>query len=188
MLPSSSPTRLLPSRIEDLSYRDLTGLVKREDESVNGVQHSGGFADIFIGYLNEEGTTSKVRRDPVKAICDRKASLAKVAIKVLRMVNDEGLTSKVKTLLIRETAAWHHLRHRNVLEFLGLAPDHGRYGCPALISPYCEKGTATKYLSANPDIDIKLSVEPLRVYSIYIKTQSYMAISNPSVKGLSPKY
>ncbi|KAF5350009.1 hypothetical protein D9756_009115 [Leucocoprinus leucothites] len=157
MLPSKSPTQVLPSRVEDLSYRDLTGLVKREDESMNGVQHSGGFADIFVGYLTEGNKTVKVRGNIAHSTSEISLS-PKVAIKVLRMVNDEGLTTKVKKLLIRETAAWHQLHHHNVLEFLGLAPDHARYGCPALISPYCERGTATKYLASHSDIDTKLSI------------------------------
>jgi hypothetical protein len=60
--------------------------------------------------------------------------------------------------LIRETAVWHYLRHKNVLEFLGLAPDLGRYGCPALISPYCERGTAKNYFEFHSDVDTKLFV------------------------------
>ncbi|KXN83009.1 Serine/threonine-protein kinase CTR1, partial [Leucoagaricus sp. SymC.cos] len=58
--------------------------------------------------------------------------------------------------LIRETTVWIRLNHENVLEFLGLTQEHGRYDCPALVSPYCDNGTVSTYLKSHSDPEISL--------------------------------
>ncbi|KAF9444065.1 kinase-like protein [Macrolepiota fuliginosa MF-IS2] len=74
------------------------------------------------------------------------------------MANDEEVVASVKKCLIEETEVWHRLNHRNILKFFGLASDLGRFGCPALISPYCNNGTVDHYLSLHTDIDIRLPI------------------------------
>ncbi|KXN87317.1 hypothetical protein AN958_08942 [Leucoagaricus sp. SymC.cos] len=122
---------------KDFLPRDLTGRIHREMDTIHP-SHAGGFADIFIGYLREEDNTS-----------------IKVAIKVLRLQSEE-VADKVSKTVSRETEIWQKLRHTNVLRFLGLTSDFGRFSYPALISPYCDNGTAPDYLKLHPEIETRL--------------------------------
>ncbi|KAF9448420.1 kinase-like protein [Macrolepiota fuliginosa MF-IS2] len=129
----------IPTQIDQLPYNDLKGHVG-QDKGVHA-NHSGGHADIFIGYLTNTNNTK-----------------VKVAIKVLRMTNDEEAVANVTKYLIRETVVWHRLNHPNILKFFGLDSSLGRFGCPALISPYCDNGTVNNYLKKHPDIDTRLYI------------------------------
>ncbi|KAJ3552602.1 hypothetical protein NP233_g12842 [Leucocoprinus birnbaumii] len=118
----------LPFDLERVGYPDLTGLVRRDD----GVPpHPGGYSDIHIGYLIE----------------------SPVAIKVLRTSGDPDRIERVKARLYSEAIVWTKLQHENVLPFLGLAQDLGRFGCPAYIFPFCNNGSITDYIhSTNPGV------------------------------------
>ncbi|KAF5356814.1 hypothetical protein D9756_006745 [Leucocoprinus leucothites] len=119
---NSSPksgSSLVPNCSEMPGYRDLTGRIRRETGSMFP-SHAGGFADIYIGYLEDDEINTKS--------------------------------------LVRETTVWQQLNHPNILPFLGLVSDFGRSGCPSLISPYCENGTAPEYLRSHTDQDTRLSL------------------------------
>ena len=47
-----------------------------------------------------------------------------------------------------ETRVWHRIDHPNVLEYLGVVLNMGKF--PALVSPYCAKGNIGGYLKENP--------------------------------------
>lgn len=67
-------------------------------------------------------------------------------------------TENFAQYLIKKAAPWQELDHPNVLKFLGLSYDYGRLGCPALITPYCEKGTMDEYLKMHPDIGTRIFI------------------------------
>lgn len=132
-LPQHSPF------VTHMPFRDLTGRVQRETEFILPAAHIGGFADIYIGHFTEDDK-----------------SRTKVAIKVLRMTKEREVVERLSRSLVRETAVWQHLQHPNILKFLGLARDSGKFCCPALISPYCDNGTANDYLKSHPDVNTRL--------------------------------
>ncbi|KXN83012.1 RGS domain-containing serine/threonine-protein kinase A [Leucoagaricus sp. SymC.cos] len=131
-----------PEDLEKQGYPNMTSLVKREGDSIYSL-HTGGHADIFAGHLIEDPSF-------------------KVAIKVLRLnkTDDPKLITQTRTYLNREAVVWHKLKHENILPFLGLANDLGRFeSCPAMISPYCERGTISDYLRSiqpTPEIRVRL--------------------------------
>jgi hypothetical protein len=107
--------------------------------------------------------------------------------------------------LNREAAVWQKLKHQNVLEFLGLASDLGRFPeCPAFIAPYCDQGTVKDYLKSHPGMEIRIAMVRCRenhtfiipdstihrckvsrmVSSTYMKLMSCMEISNQFVSSL----
>ncbi|KAF9441820.1 kinase-like protein [Macrolepiota fuliginosa MF-IS2] len=101
--------------------------------------HYGWRANIYVGWLRgDDGTRTRV------------------AIKTMRVSHEDPI--EIKRRLIIETAVWVDLDHPNILKFLGLAPDLGSYGVPALVSPYCEKGTVDDYLRLHPNTNTKLFI------------------------------
>ncbi|KAF9448421.1 kinase-like protein [Macrolepiota fuliginosa MF-IS2] len=130
----------IPYQFTFQTHQNLAGRVTHDETTVHA-DHTGGYADVFLGWLRgNDGTKTKV------------------AIKVLRVINEPEPVMKIKTYLIRETAVWVKLNHPNILKFLGLAPDHERFGVPALISPYCNNGTVYQYLGSHPNINTKLFI------------------------------
>ncbi|KAF9446320.1 kinase-like protein [Macrolepiota fuliginosa MF-IS2] len=131
----------VPSSIHDIPHQNLDGRIERVT-ALSHADHSGGYADIIIGRLkNADNTTTKV------------------AIKILRVNNDPELIEKITERLRRETVVWVGLDHPNILKFLGLAFDYDRFGCPALISPYCDEGTIDDHLKKTPiNINTRLSI------------------------------
>ncbi|KAF9442464.1 kinase-like protein [Macrolepiota fuliginosa MF-IS2] len=133
------PTRI-PTQIDQLSYNDLKGRIGF-DKTAPHANHSGDRTDVFVGYLTNTDNTK-----------------VKVAIKVLRMTNDEEAVTNLTKYLTRETVAWHRLNHPNILKFFGLDSSLGQFGCPALISPYCDNGTVNNYLKSHSDINTRLFI------------------------------
>ncbi|KAJ3575324.1 hypothetical protein NP233_g1178 [Leucocoprinus birnbaumii] len=147
----------LPLELSQESYTDLSGRIRHDR---NGdPDHCGGYSDVYIGYLTDEetGNETKVDRRLARAFQITDKNL-KVAIKVLRITNDSKNVEKVKKYVIRETVTWSEIDHENVLEFFGIADDLGRYGCPALVSPYCNKGTVSNYLTPNSSRQVRLDI------------------------------
>ncbi|KAF9442294.1 kinase-like protein [Macrolepiota fuliginosa MF-IS2] len=136
---NSSPR--VPSTVHDIPHQNLDDRIQR-DTALLHANHSGGHSDIFIGRLeNDDETTTKV------------------AIKVLRVDNKPELIEKITQRLRRETVVWVDLDHLNILKFFGLTFDYNRFGCPALISPYCDEGTIDDHLKKTPiNINTRLSI------------------------------
>ncbi|KAF9445862.1 kinase-like protein [Macrolepiota fuliginosa MF-IS2] len=112
------------------TWTDLTGRVRLEENGTSTRPVFGGYSvDVYAGYFTEDNKTR-----------------TKVAIKVLHIDKNQETIERAKTVLYRETAVWQTLNHPNVLRFLGLAPDLGMFGCPALISAFCGSGTVEQYL------------------------------------------
>ncbi|KAJ3555045.1 hypothetical protein NP233_g12297 [Leucocoprinus birnbaumii] len=123
--------------LENLDYSDLTGLVKL-DESIPS--YAGGYSDVYVGHLAPSPGW-------------------KVAIKVLRMSGEEDDAERTSRLLRREAPIWRTIKHKNVLPFLGLASGLGRFGCPAIVSLYCPKGTIADYIHlTNPSEIARVSM------------------------------
>ncbi|KAJ3566750.1 hypothetical protein NP233_g6801 [Leucocoprinus birnbaumii] len=140
----SLPGSRIANDIQGVEHRNLTGRVRLDTSSIYA-KFSGGCSDIFIGTYSSEG-----------------AGTMNVAIKVLRISNthDQENVVKIKTRLIRETTVWTTLNHPNILPFLGLDHSLGREGCPALISPFCQKGDIMAYLKTllDPSGAVKLNM------------------------------
>ncbi|KAF8583030.1 kinase-like protein [Ramaria rubella] len=95
---------------------------------------SGGFADVWMGWLGSK----------------------KVAIKITRAFSGGGMPisrTKIHKRLWREYLAWSRLRHKNVLECLGFSYNftpQSEYEIPSLISPWMGNGTVLAYLEIHP--------------------------------------
>ncbi|KAF5359887.1 hypothetical protein D9756_002940 [Leucocoprinus leucothites] len=143
---ASDPSLPPENRIESLAellkkhdYLDLAGKINHSKEIFP--KHTGGYCDVYTGHLVADPSY-------------------KVAIKVFRGTDKPGDIKTIERWLNREAVVWHKLKHENVLSFLGLAPDLGRFeACPALISPYCTNGTVGDYVqNSNPPIETRLSL------------------------------
>lgn len=49
-----------------------------------------------------------------------------------------------------EVVAWHRLRHSNIAQLYGVAQSPNSI---AMVSPWCNNGTLTRYLEMNPEVD-----------------------------------
>ncbi|KAJ7028054.1 kinase-like domain-containing protein [Mycena alexandri] len=100
----------------------------------NHVVKSGGFSNVYRGrYTNADGEVE-------------------IALKVLRIFDDQ--TAESRRLLYekfnKEALLWHHMKHPNVVPFLGVDsttfPSPGR----AMVSPWMVQGSVLKYV-ADPE-------------------------------------
>ncbi|KDQ16246.1 hypothetical protein BOTBODRAFT_107433, partial [Botryobasidium botryosum FD-172 SS1] len=97
---------------------------------------SGGFGDCWEGkFLGQHLVAMKTPRGDIR----------------------EDQAERVKERVDREVKVWKDLRHRNVLQFIGLcAMDSTVY----MLSPWMENGNAIEYLQKNPDVDcVKLALQ-----------------------------
>ncbi|OAX38704.1 kinase-like protein [Rhizopogon vinicolor AM-OR11-026] len=111
---------------------DLT----EEVEKVGDAPVSGGsFADVWKGVWTNPHSGAQP-----------------VALKYLRQYMH--MTSEVKEkLLLRlksEVVAWHRLRHSNIAQLYGVIQSPNSI---AMVSPWCNNGTLTRYLGVNPEVD-----------------------------------
>ncbi|KIJ10900.1 hypothetical protein PAXINDRAFT_101849, partial [Paxillus involutus ATCC 200175] len=89
---------------------------------------SGGFSDVYKCVLDKPGEPRAV-----------------VAVKALRIGTSDANALQARGKKLRgEVHIWIRLDHRNVLKLYGIAD--GFAFLPALVSPWVEKGTLTKYL------------------------------------------
>ncbi|KAG9082157.1 hypothetical protein FRC06_005195, partial [Ceratobasidium sp. 370] len=91
--------------------------------------YSGGFGEIYSGYMITGGT--------------------KVAVKCARHhIQDDQNEHNMRAT--REIHAWAKCDHENVLELFGLVQHRGKL---AVVSPWMENGNLRQYLSKKPDVD-----------------------------------
>ncbi|KIJ09439.1 hypothetical protein PAXINDRAFT_17461 [Paxillus involutus ATCC 200175] len=89
---------------------------------------TGGFSDIHKCVLDKPGEPK-----------------AAVAVKALRLGNNDPTALQTRGKKLRaEVHIWIRLDHPNVLKLCGMADGFARL--PALVSPWVENGTLTKYL------------------------------------------
>ncbi|THU99271.1 kinase-like protein [Dendrothele bispora CBS 962.96] len=104
---------------------DLTDSVRLDDTRPHAF---GGFADIWLGwYTCSTGKTEKV------------------AIKRLRIRNQEGETNRLARYLGKELRVWKRLNHPNILPLYGLTSELG--SLPAMVCPWQEHGNLTRHLA-----------------------------------------
>ncbi|KAF4569714.1 hypothetical protein EYR40_008693 [Pleurotus pulmonarius] len=81
-----------------------------------------------------------------------------VALKRMRVfeTDTEAAQSKIRQKFCREALVWQHLKHPNVLPFIGIDPENFESLC--IVSPWMENGTALSYLKLNGynDVDLML--------------------------------
>ncbi|KAG1764885.1 kinase-like domain-containing protein [Suillus placidus] len=109
-----------------------------EVEKVGNAPVSGGsFADVWKGiWTNSHNGTRPV------------------ALKYLRQYMHMTDENKEKLMLVRrlksEVVAWHRLHHSNIAQLYGVAQFPNSI---AMVSPWCDNGTLTRYLEMNPEAD-----------------------------------
>jgi serine/threonine protein kinase len=107
-----------------------------EVEKVGNAPVSGGsFADVWKGiWTNSHNGTQPV------------------ALKYLRqyMHMTDEIKEKLMLRLKSEVVAWHRLRHSNIAQLYGVAQSPNSI---AMVSPWCNNGTLTRYLELNPEAD-----------------------------------
>ncbi|KAH8795204.1 kinase-like domain-containing protein [Flagelloscypha sp. PMI_526] len=98
----------------------------------NGAIGGGGYSDTFRGTLGE------------KVVC----------LKVLRLFVSSGPAERKKSLqvFLDEAIIWRHLRHPNVLPFLGISQDAFAHGT-CFVSSFMAKGDLMQFLAQNPEHD-----------------------------------
>jgi hypothetical protein len=94
----------------------------------------GGFANIYRGrYTNTAGHEMQV------------------ALKVLKVFEDQSdeLRQKMLEKFSKEAPVWRYLKHKNIVEFLGV--DSTTFPSPAyaMVSPWMEQGSVLKYVLSN---------------------------------------
>ncbi|KAG8976949.1 hypothetical protein FRB90_008993, partial [Tulasnella sp. 427] len=98
--------------------------------------------------LRSNGTYGDVYRGEWVPAGKRKST--PVAIKLLRPTNlNPNETSRFERRVKRETVIWKAAQHDNILPFLGYQISEKG---PALISPWCEHGSLSTYLSRHPEL------------------------------------
>ncbi|KIM82292.1 hypothetical protein PILCRDRAFT_820676 [Piloderma croceum F 1598] len=135
--------------------RDLTGSVKFQDRQAAA---QGGFGDVYVGVWQKSESHS-----------------VKVAIKVLRMLSqDEDEKVRKDKRLRRELKIWQRLDHVNILPLYGIISDFGPYST-AMVCPWEDNGTLTKYLESESNISI---MERFRILSEVASGLSYLHSCN----------
>jgi len=74
---------------------------------------------------------------------------SEVAVKVLKGPEDPGTRRR----LLRETAVWSLVYHRNITPFLGISFDFDRPCTPCLVSPFYRHGNLKCYIKKQPNAD-----------------------------------
>ncbi|KAG9076570.1 hypothetical protein FS749_011607, partial [Ceratobasidium sp. UAMH 11750] len=92
--------------------------------------YSGGFGEIYSGYMKAGGT--------------------RVAVKCPRHHVEDDQNDHNMRLIAREIHAWAKCDHENVLELLGLCQHRGKL---AVVLPWMENGNLKQYLGKHPDVD-----------------------------------
>ncbi|KAE9397273.1 kinase-like protein [Gymnopus androsaceus JB14] len=109
----------------------LTGLVRESQNAVGG----GGFADIWIGRLDEQ----------------------RVCIKVLRFFQQGTDRKTLLKMLSKEVLLWRQLNHPNILPFLGINTElFSPSFC--IVSPWMSNGDIMSY-ARNSSLDLSTKLE-----------------------------
>ncbi|KAG9097249.1 GTP-binding protein Rho1 [Ceratobasidium sp. UAMH 11750] len=130
---ASSPSkRSITDVIQALAARGCPDITHRlaADRFSEHPLYSGGFGEIYSGYLTAGGT--------------------KVAVKCARHHIEDVQNDHNMRLIAREIHAWAKCDHENVLELFGLTQHRGKL---AVVSPWMENGNLRQYLTKNPDAD-----------------------------------
>lgn len=75
-----------------------------------------------------------------------------VAVKFLRGAQTVSGQNRGERSFHRELIAWRHLKHPNILPFLGVVCVDNKY--LGMVSPYMPNGSAPKYIAKNPDANV----------------------------------
>lgn len=128
-----------PSKV-DISPHNLTDLLYNIPITATV---SGGFADIRRCTLKRDGKTIQV------------------AVKSIRRQGDVP-AQKVCKGYLRELKIWARLMQENILPLLGVARHlYAVSGCDALVCPWMENGTLSKYLSTYPKMELRQRLQLL---------------------------
>ncbi|EJD08224.1 kinase-like protein [Fomitiporia mediterranea MF3/22] len=127
----STPPDLLESTLARIKHLDITDHLSY-DKSAHPFS-GGSYGDIRIGTYDHP---------------DR--GKLKVAVKCLRVFHTQ--TPETLKLLKREVQIWSSLDHPNVLPLLGYILEENDF--PTLVSEFMENGTALRYVSQHPEIDV----------------------------------
>lgn len=104
---------------------------------------SGGFADIRKCMLKRDGKTTQV------------------AVKSIRPQGDVP-AQKLCEGYLRELEIWARLMQENIVPLLGVARNlYSVSGCDALVCPWMENGTLSKYLSGHPTMELRQKLKLL---------------------------
>ncbi|KAH7912184.1 kinase-like domain-containing protein [Hygrophoropsis aurantiaca] len=110
---------------------DLTEKITRKE---TWASHTGGFADVWQGILNNGDSRQ-----------------TNVAIKALRpQAENEKERKKKNKRLRRELKAWRGLDHPNIVPLLGVATGFGPY--TAMVCPWMENGTLGSYIESHANL------------------------------------
>ena len=106
---------------------------------------SGGFADVWEGV---HGNTKVCIKCPRITVRDRQ-DIEKVndlhGTPIPRLLN---LTCVGTQAFYKEATVWKHLRHQNIVSFIGVTQDPLQF-----VSEWMPNGTLTQYLSENPGVN-----------------------------------
>ncbi|KAG8717056.1 hypothetical protein FRC08_008262 [Ceratobasidium sp. 394] len=129
---SSSGKQSITDVIQALAVRGCPDITHRlaADRFSEYPLYSGGFGEIYSGYMASGGT--------------------KVAVKCARHHIQDDQNDHNMRLIAREIHAWAKCDHENVLELFGLTQHRGKL---AVVSPWMENGNLRQYLTKNPDVD-----------------------------------
>lgn len=144
--------QVLRTILAKLKHLDLTGKIRFESAVM---KTHGGYADVFIGYVDsefEESGEVKVAVKRLRIHIQGDSDFAKVPSFAFSYARARPKLLYLPQSLSKEIRVWSRLKHPNVLAFLGYALEGEDY--PLLISEWMENGTAMSYVNENPDCDI----------------------------------
>lgn len=157
---SNSPTFTFSERDTDgkslkTSSIDLTSRIKYPEDRRFPVKF-GGYADIYMAYLDGLKVAVKVMRD-VGVNEEKKLALSKVGTitnSVLELLSAHR--TPVEKKIQEEISIWSSLEHQNILPLKGFTffpPEASEVSVFALVSPWMERGTLLDYNKACSNID-----------------------------------
>jgi serine/threonine protein kinase len=110
----------------------------------------GGYADVYRGSRAGESVAVKKPR-----VVGRADMAHKVKLLIFTIINSR---TEFPQKLCREALVWRHLKHPNVLPFVGLSNSLFPYDfLPCLLSPWMDNGTLNDYVKTShyvPERDI----------------------------------
>ncbi|KAF8691020.1 Protein tyrosine kinase, partial [Rhizoctonia solani] len=129
MITTNMPLSEILEHLGSHGCNDVTSELDKSKCSQYALSH-GGFGDVFRGALRD-GT--------------------RVGIKCLKVqLDSSGEREKHLKQAARELYVWSKCEHPNVLPLIGMALFEGKF---AMVSPWMENGTLTRFISQHPEVD-----------------------------------
>ncbi|KAF8721636.1 ephrin receptor, partial [Rhizoctonia solani] len=129
MITTNMPLSEILEHLGSHGCNDVTSELDESKCSQYPLSH-GGFGDVFRGALRN-GT--------------------RVGIKCLKIqLDSSGEREKHLKQAARELYVWSKCEHPNVLPLIGMALFEGKF---AMVSPWMENGTLTRFISQHPEVD-----------------------------------